>query len=199
MRSFGLLIGGIALSCVSQWAAACSCVNSTAEQRFDQAQHVFVARIRSVEDIASAPMYVLARKRGEDWDPEPGRDYGLRARFVVEKRIKGDARLVDSLVTGYGGGDCGVDLRPGRTYVIATGHEGGVGICDFTRAFEVRGCDDVEMLASLVARASDGVTPLNLAAAENSGVFDATFDEALRAGAEPYELTPENCPRDSDR
>lgn len=178
-------------------AQACSCARTTPEERFDGAPLVFVARVTQVEDVALEPDWRMAQRaeHDEDWEPTEGVDYGLRMRFEIEAVIKGDPSRLVTLITGYGGGDCGIPVMPGGTLVVATDNKGYVGFCSYSHVIRVHDCVGVLELEQLRQRARDGKSALVVPAA--SEVADAgrrVFEELVEGGRNPYSLTTEECP-----
>jgi hypothetical protein len=181
-----------ALSPATAATDTCTCEAQGDDQRFDAAPHVFVARIRSLEDVAPMGWYEMARDL--TWQPAEGVDYGLRARFATLASIKGNAGAVPALVTGYGGSDCGVMLMPGTTYLVATGSDGHVDRCSLVRRFELVNCVGVELLERLRARAADGTTPLAWPSNDHAlGYYDARVGDLVDTVADPYSLRATDC------
>lgn len=173
-------------------ADTCTCEITGDDERFDAAAHVFVARIRSLEDVAPMGWYEMARDL--EWQPAEGVDYGLRARFTALATIKGNAGAVSSLGTGYGGSDCGVLLMPGSTYLVAADGDGHVDRCSLVRRFEVVNCVGVGLLERLRARAADGTTPIAWPANEHAlGYYDARVGDLVDTLADPYSLHGTAC------
>jgi hypothetical protein len=176
----------------AQAADTCTCEMLGDDERFDAAAHVFVARIRSLEDVAPMGWYEMARDLA--WQPAEGVDYGLRARFIALSSIKGNAGAVPALVTGYGGSDCGVMLMPGTTYLVATGSDGHVDRCSLVRRFELVNCVGVELLERLRARAADGTTPVAWPSNDHAlGYYDARVGDLIDTVADPYSLHAADC------
>jgi len=135
------------------------------------------------------------RAHDDDWEPTEGVDYGLRMRFETEAVIKGDASRLSTLVTGYGGGDCGIPVMPGETLLVATDGRGYVGICSHSHALRIDDCVGVFELERLRQRARDSKSALEVPAESN--VVDAgrgVFENLVESGRNPYSLTTEECP-----
>ncbi len=178
-------------------AQACSCPRTTPEERFDGAPLVFVARITQVEDVATEPGWRMAQRaeQDEDWEPTEGVDYGLRMRFEIEAAIKGDPSRLVTLITGYGGGDCGIPVMPGGTLLVATDNKGYVGFCSYSHVIRVHDCVGVLELEQLRQRVRDGKSELDVPAATD--VLDDgqdVFEDLVESGRNPYSLTTEECP-----
>lgn len=98
---------------------ACSCTRDSLAERLDRAD--VVARVR-VEAIRFNPAYaeVLRDEESDDY-VEP-----LRLEFTLVESLKG--RLTDDtvLLTGWGGGDCGLDVDPGKDLLVAGALDEGV-------------------------------------------------------------------------
>ena len=135
-------------------AIACSCGRTTAGQVFDESTQVLLVRIVSVENVrAREPLtkgvhYVV------------GINYGVRAKFELLESFKGDATAVEALATGHGGGDCGVDLAPGTTYLVSVRENRVVASCGIVREVDPTSCAWPALRAALQARGADGATPL---------------------------------------
>ncbi|HWT16820.1 MAG TPA: hypothetical protein VN581_13665 [Patescibacteria group bacterium] len=188
---------GLLLAACGTLAQACSCTIGSADASFDRAEHVFVARITQIEDIASMSRWKFAQQ-DEDWDPEVGVDYGLRMRFEVETTIKGDPRSLPHLVTGYGGGDCGVPVLPGGYLLVATDPRGEVRYCSLGRELRLLNCADIEWLDRLRKRAADGTTPAGFNPLGIRDVKPGTLRELMKSGRNPFTLTGEACPTIDD-
>jgi len=184
-----LLLSGAAIAAARD---TCTCELQGDDERFDAAAHVFVARIRSLEDVAPMSWQELARDL--TWQPAEGVDYGLRARFTSLATLKGNAGAVPALVTGYGGSDCGVMLMPGTTYLVASDADGRVDRCSLVRRFELANCTGVELLERLRARAADGTTPIAWPSNDHAlGYYDARVGELIETTADPYSLHAVDC------
>ncbi|HET7845004.1 MAG TPA: hypothetical protein VFL14_12695 [Xanthomonadales bacterium] len=180
-------------ACVGARASdTCTCETRSDEERFDLATHVFVARIRSLEDVA--PMTWQEMARDLEWQPAEGIDYGLKARYTSLATVKGNAGAVPALVTGYGGSDCGVMLMPGTTYLVASEADGHVDRCSLVRRFELVNCTGVALLERLRARAADGTTPIAWPSNEHAlGYYDAKVGDLVDTVADPYSLHAVDC------
>ncbi|MBN8480913.1 MAG: hypothetical protein J0L88_04905 [Xanthomonadales bacterium] len=101
------------------WSAqvdACSCTRRSVETAFDNAKHVFVARIERVELVAPP-------RNGDDrWEPQ-------RASFSMRDALKGKPNRIKRLRTGYGYGDCGVPLIVGADYLVLANDHGRISLC----------------------------------------------------------------------
>lgn len=126
-----LLLGvAVYLLVISSAAFACSCVSSFGCPRVGDSDHpVFVGTIINVEDLLPTRGFLSSRK----------------ARIRVNELFGGlatDVSEVDVL-TGVGGGDCGIPFRPGETYLIAAfvSADGVLhaGICSDTRRIDAVG------------------------------------------------------------
>jgi len=137
-------------------ALACSCANTTPEQVFDESQQAALVRIVAVEDVGAKAV----RAAGDAY--EPGRNYGVRATFVLLESFKGDSATLEALGTGYGGGDCGVNLAPGHAYLVNVRANGVVGACGIVREVNPTNCRWPALRDALHARARDGRTALHL-------------------------------------
>ena len=152
-----LVAFGIAAS-LANTANACSCARGvTIENQFADASIVFVGRVESVHDRWSAlEKFWLKVRRffNEQARPETDyrhycTDYGMEVTFAVQQAWKGVASRRVVLLTGRGGGDCGVDFKPGVDYIVYAYPPAGDGcqtnIC--TRTGELAyGRDDLDFL-----------------------------------------------------
>ena len=115
--------GALALTLLLPAAAgnvlACSCTRDSLSERLDRAD--VVARVR-VEALRLNPAYadVLRDEESDDY-VEP-----LRLEFTLVEALKG--RLMDHtvLLTGWGGGDCGLEVEPGKDLLVAGALDDGV-------------------------------------------------------------------------
>lgn len=92
---------------------ACSCVQATRAEQFDNANVVFLG---TVENVSS-----------DGWSQSVD--------FLVHETLKGDIDENVTVTTGMGGGDCGFDFMFGKPYVVYAYEEGGklgTGICSGT-------------------------------------------------------------------
>lgn len=140
-------------------ALACSCGNTTPERVFDESTQVIFAKIVGVEDVGAKSVPTGAF--------EPGHNYGIRATFELLDTFKGDAQALDALGTGYGGGDCGVSLVPGRSYLLNVRAHGTVGSCGIVREVDPTNCRWPALRDALLARGRDGATTLDLPPADD--------------------------------
>lgn len=184
---------GVLLAACGTLAQACSCQIGSANASFDKADHVFVARITQLEDLAPMTRWKFAQQ-DEDRDPKVGVDYGLRMRFEVEATIKGDPQSLPQLVTGYGGGDCGVPVLPGGYLLVATDQRGEVRYCGLGRELRLSNCAEIEWLSRLRKRAVDGTTPVGFHPLGIRDVRSGTLRALMESGRNPFTLTGEECP-----
>jgi hypothetical protein len=107
------------LSAAAGEVFACSCAGDPLAERLDGSE--VVARVR-VEAIRFNPAYAeVLRDEAPDEFVEP-----LRLDFTLVESLKG--RLTDDtvLLTGWGGGDCGLEVKPGEDLLVAGVPEDGV-------------------------------------------------------------------------
>ena len=135
-------------------AHACSCGNTTPERVFDESLQVIAAEIVAVEDVGAKA------ERAPADGFHPGRNYGLRATFRLVESFKGDATQLEALGTGYVGGDCGLSLEPGHTYLFNVRANGVVGACGIVREIGAGNCAWPATAETLRARSRDGATKL---------------------------------------
>ena len=122
---------------------ACSCVPRTVEEKFANASTVFVGRILSAQEI-----------RGEQ--PRLSAVVGT---FRVSETLKGNPERLSVVETGYGGGDCGVQLLVGETYVFFADAAGRVNICTGTAGYTAGYEPDDAALEKLRALAHRAAKP----------------------------------------
>ena len=139
-------------------AQACSCAgHMTVANQFADASIVFVGRVESVRDRWSqlSQLWLKVRRLfNEQARPEIDyehycTEYGMEVTFAVQQAWKGVASRRVILLTGRGGGDCGVDFTPGVDYIVYAYPPAGDGcqttICTRTREL-AGGADDLEFL-----------------------------------------------------
>ena len=135
-------------------AIACSCGRTTPGQVFDEATQVLLVRILATENVrAREPL-----AKGVHF--VVGVNYGVRARFELLESFKGDASAVAALATGHGGGDCGVDLAPGTTWLVSVRENRVVAACGIARQVDPTSCAWPALRNALRARAEDGTTAI---------------------------------------
>jgi len=132
---------------IAHAANACSCAGQmTAADEFADAKIVFVGRVESVRDRSSF-LTRLFRKNPDE--KHYCRDVGMEVTFGVQKAWKGVATRHLVLLTGRGGGDCGVLFKTGVDYIVYAWPPGESGcqtsICTRTREVD-HGADDLEFL-----------------------------------------------------
>lgn len=100
-------------------ALACSCARDSLAERLDRAE--VVARVR-VEALRFNPAFAeVLHDDDSARNAEP-----LWVEFTLVESLKG--RLTDNtaLVTGWGGGDCGLEIKPGMDLLVAGTPDDGV-------------------------------------------------------------------------
>jgi hypothetical protein len=127
-----VLTNSLALLLFSSSAFACSCFSSGGcPGTGGQAGPLFLGTVLSVTDVPAAGDSPFLSSR--------------RAHIRVDEPFGGLAPDVDEvdIYTGLGGGDCGVDFKPGEAYLIdaSAGKDGTLhaGICSFTRRTDAAG------------------------------------------------------------
>jgi hypothetical protein len=174
-------------------------MRNTMEHRFDAEPIVFIAEIRSIEDIRP-----MDAEFDPDADYDVGVDYGVRIGFRVLAPLKGDPAQVSTLYAGYGGGDCGLGAKPLDVVLVGTDASGSISICGLAMPFHVSSCEDVHLLDRLRRRGQDGKTELNWsglgekAVGEYDEVFDDVIEELIEQRRSPYDLRPDECPVQPD-
>jgi hypothetical protein len=146
MKRFLVTVFIAALLTTSTDVLACQCGRRplVAEQYAD-APIVFIGKVEAVRDrwnvFAKLRLRVL---RFFDPDAMPAvetrsycTDVGMEVLFTVQQSWKGVSTREVSLLTGRGGGDCGVEFKPGQVYVVYAHGRSGDGcqtnICTRTR------------------------------------------------------------------
>jgi len=132
-------------------AAACECGKRwPVEKQFAEAPIVFVGRVERIHDrwTLLAKMRQWFRKDANVWQHYCD-DYGVEVTFTVSESWKGVSSRRITIVTGRGGGDCGVEFKDGVEYVVYAyppGHDGcQTNICTRTREVAYAG-DDLAFL-----------------------------------------------------
>jgi hypothetical protein len=87
-------------------AQACSCVRGSVEEAIAATDDIALVTVRDVG-------FVEAGAAASDDSSLP-----QRARFTVNRNLKGDMTRHGELRSGYGFGDCGVPLIAGASYVV---------------------------------------------------------------------------------
>ncbi len=125
-------------------AMACLCVQQPAVEKI-VAQHtlIFVGRV------------VTGRFLGDDLSS--GETYGRQFTFLVSDTLKGTVRHHRAtIVTGVGGGDCGMDLVIGRQYLVySRQRQDGqfvTGLCDYTKDYLPYGQKEAEEVRRWVTK-----------------------------------------------
>jgi hypothetical protein len=117
-----LIAVGLALAC--RQAAACDCLITDLNKQVERAKVVFIGQVTGIE-AASWPRFLPAGHT-MPFQPPLQWKYGIRQiSFKVAKAIKGTAEQTISLWTGSGGGDCGIDFKPERTYLVLARYDSG--------------------------------------------------------------------------
>ena len=139
-------------------ANACSCAGRmTVADQFADASIVFVGRVETIRDRWTAfdKFWFRVRRLFND-NAKPQINYeryctehGLEVTFAVQQAWKGVPSRRMVLLTGRGGGDCGVDFKPGTDYLVYAYPPAGDGcqttLCTRTREL-ANGGEDLEFL-----------------------------------------------------
>ncbi len=122
MRETALLVAArwccaVAVSLVfTASASGCQCITiGDGLPELSSYEAVFAGRVLLIKDI-------LLPRGGM---PDSGRPMRL-AVFMVNRSWRGLPTAVQSMYTGFGGGDCGSDLEEGQSYVVFAKRLGGV-------------------------------------------------------------------------
>jgi hypothetical protein len=119
---------------------------------------VFIGRVtrmplRALLYLQAAEYWWKTRGGRELSDEEEEKMFLRRIGFEVEVSFKGVTGPRTTVVTGWGGGDCGYPFRRGERYLVYGRELGGwrfTGICHRTKPFS-KAEHEVEILKSLVA------------------------------------------------
>jgi len=143
----------VLLAFVAETANACSCAGRlTAADQYKEARIVFVGRVESVR-YRQSDFWLKVRHFFHLDPPFQERnycsDYGQEVTFGVMKAWKGVESRRVVLLTGRGGGDCGVEFTTGTDYIVYAWPPGESGcqtdICTRTRELS-QGAEDLEFL-----------------------------------------------------
>lgn len=158
---FTLVVSLLLVAFVVKEAHACSCVASSLEEQLQRADAVFSGEVVNVEEDYST-------------SPSGGPPLLGPVTFKVEESWKGVSKE-PVVVHGYGegGGDCSIQFREGKQYLVyaqRSGRDGDgplqTGICSGTKPLAVAR-EDLEALASMgsTVSGSEGTLP------ESGGAF----------------------------
>ena len=113
-------------------AAACSCVKRSLQERLDDAEVVALVRID-------------ATRTSPDWVAQAANDFPsyearpVLADLTLVETLKGDASGIETLATGFGGGDCGVNLIAGFDMLVSGTPQAGVLEVGFCGEYRILG------------------------------------------------------------
>lgn len=132
---------------------ACSCGRLSREEAFEKYPLIFTGTVERVEDqfgIIRKGWALLNRVFGRDPGAEDYESYyGLRITFRTQRVWKGLNRERIVILTGRGGGDCGLEHTAGAQYLVyASGQPLRSGLCSRTSPIEMAG-DDLTYLAGV--------------------------------------------------
>jgi hypothetical protein len=96
----------------------CSCGHRPYEEVFSGANAVFRGKVHSVSHRYLRHAWLALRSLVGASPDDPTVDYGLEVTFEVMEAWKGTKTKSATAVTGWGGGDCGVDYREGEEFVV---------------------------------------------------------------------------------
>ena len=150
------VLAAVALFVLASNAAwACSCGGRmTVADEFADAPIVFVGRVESIHDrwgTLDQFWFSVQRffKMETHFERHYCKDFGKEVTFGVEKAWKGVATRHVVLLTGRGGGDCGVEFQTGTDYIVYAWPPGESGcqtnICTRTREVSY-GREDLDFL-----------------------------------------------------
>jgi protocatechuate 3,4-dioxygenase beta subunit len=105
-----LTVAFLLLLCLSENAAACTCVDSPSPcASFQSTPVVFVGLVSSIEEVTAE-----INRFGKIEKVRTA----LTAHFIVEEGLKGISSQEVDVVTGGGGGDCGYYFKAGERYLV---------------------------------------------------------------------------------
>lgn len=132
----------IALTILPGYVLACSCLRAPLEDHIKDADRIFVGVLSSSK--------IVKPKSDKEWPYVEGT-------IEVESTIKGKTKNKEKVLTGFGGGDCGIPMTAGRAYVIfSSTKENYIGICGASRElvrYEEK--EYIEKLRGLVKKSSN--------------------------------------------
>lgn len=172
-----VLLAGLCLIVTAQPAAACSCIMpGPACENYSKVEHVFDGTVLSISETSHT-------------ENVAGRDWRIRqrlVRFQVHRAYKGVTGAEVEVVTGFGGGDCGYDFRPGARYLVfgwnRSPWDGRIqaGICSATQPYDMSS-DAVAFL--------DGLSRPSAGGAIFGTVFreDRSFDSNVGTQRQPVD------------
>ncbi len=119
---------------------ACSCGKRDIKKIISTSKYIFVAGIKSVTINDSTKDHMK----------------GVVAEFVLIDSIKGNAKEIKKLYSGFGGGDCGVPLNVGWQYIIYS-NDGVVAVCSGSNNYPGKENDDgyVEKIREYLKNGTD--------------------------------------------
>lgn len=160
------------------------------ESLVDRADTILVVRVVSTEDAmdrAGESVWVRSDNPAPPYSPKS--NYGIRVRFKTLRTLKQQGSMPEVLRTGFGGGDCGVELLPANNYLILTNASGAVTSCS---GYEHAGfgdaisCSYQAYIAAIEKRIEGRGRGPDLPRSPGYSV-DQTVVDALRAGRSPFE------------
>lgn len=104
---------------------ACKCAKPNIEEAIKNSKYVFIAAITSTKVNGTGEKFLT----------------GVAAEFKLVKSLKGNAKELKHLSSGFGGGDCGIPFNVGFQYIIYT-NDGSVGICSGSQIYPGEENDD---------------------------------------------------------
>ncbi len=129
-----------------QYATACSCVSTSPEERYQSAEHIFMARVTAASEAFdrvkyyesgtllieehSAEKYGLAH--GNAVETEEGY---LQLKVKLIETFKGNPIRLPSLRSGYASPDCGFQPLVGFTFIFYANKDGAVSTCSGSKIY----------------------------------------------------------------
>jgi hypothetical protein len=109
-------VAAVASLLAAAGAQACSCARESVEEAVQRAEDIALVRISAVHEV-------VPRAVDLDAAPSPDRQLTQRAQFKLLRSIKGNLARHGELHAGGGGGDCGMPLLVGMSYVLFSSGE----------------------------------------------------------------------------
>lgn len=118
-RHRGVVFAVLTVALVSRPALGCSCGHPPLEEVYSRADAVFEGRVQSISHRYLRYAWLMIRSVVGAPDPDDSyASYGVRVTFEVTKSWKGAQLRHLTILTGRGGGDCGVDFREHSDYLV---------------------------------------------------------------------------------
>ena len=130
-------LAGLASVTFAGDASACKCAERSVEAHYEEARHVFLARVLEIQNVRDG-----AKRDG-------ARHFSVSGGFRIDEAFKGNPGRLSRIGTGLGGGDCGIRLESGHRYVFFVDASGGAWACSGSREVARGDIDDARLLMRL--------------------------------------------------